>query len=370
MKRLNPRDIVIVDAVRTPIAKVKNGAFQHLNAVDLSTQLLAGLFERQTLNLKEIDSFLWANHQDLARIVGLNIGLQVETSTFSYPCSLQALQHAIGQIATQQGDVFIVGGVTTSHHHATSLLNKNYTQSAENPHLTDELLGEMYEIQRQDQDLFAVQSHKKAWTATQASCFKNEIIPIKSHNHEGFPFVCESDEFIQANANLEAFQALPPLIKNGQLTTATVQDTGVGACAILVMSAEYAKKLNLKPRAVIRGLSTIGVDPAVSGFANVPTIQKLLQQTGLKPRHIQAYEIEERSGTQVLANLKALNLQSKHQDININGGTLALGHIKEASGMRMLTTLINTLEQKNLTYGLASQTTIYGQGIATLIERS
>lgn len=371
MKRLNPRDIVIIDAVRTPIAKAEHGAFQHLNTVDLSTQLLTGFFERQKLNLKDIDGFLWANHQNIARAIGLNAGLPVETSAFSYPCSLQALQHAIGQIATQQGDVFIVGGVTTPYLQAEPSIDKHYAQSVVAPHLTDELLGQMYEVQRQEQDIFAVESHKKAWAATQSGCFKNEIIPIEGHNREGYPVLFECDEHIQANANLEAFQALTALSgDNGQITSATMQNTGVGAGAMLVMSAEQAKKLNLKPRAVIRGFSTAGVDPAISGFSHVPAIQKLLQQTGLKPRHIQAYEIEERSATQVLANLKAFHLESKHQHINMNGGTLALGHTQEASGVRMLTTLLNILEQKNFTCGVASQVSLYGQGIATLIERS
>ena len=237
--------------------------------------------------------------------------------------------------------------------------------------LTAEMLGRMNGISREEQDAFGVESHKRAWAATQAGRFANEIIGIEGHDQDGNLQLCTVDEVIRPDANLAAFEALRPVFdpKNGTVTAATSSALSDGASAMLLMSAQRAKDLGLKPRARIRGMAIAGCDAAIMGYGPVPATQKALKRAGMTLDDIQTVELNEAFAAQGLSVIKALGLGDRMDDINVNGGAIALGHPLGCSGARITVTLLNAMEQQDTQLGLATMCIGLGQGIATIIER-
>ncbi|MDO4223631.1 MAG: acetyl-CoA C-acyltransferase FadA [Acinetobacter sp.] len=389
MTTLNPRDVVIVDGVRTAMGKSKNGMFRNVRADNMSAELVRGLLARHDFDHNEIEDVIWGvvnqtleQGWNMARHIVLLADLPktVAGQTVNRLCgsSMQALHTAAAQIATNQGDIFIIGGVEHMGHvnmmHGVDLnplASKHYAKASNMMGLTAELLGRMNSISREEQDIFGVNSHKKAWAATEAGRFKNEIIGINGHDENGFLQRCDIDEVIRPDANLEAFQALRPVFdpKGGTITAATASALSDGASAMLVMSAQKAKDLGLKPRAVIRSMAVAGCDAAIMGYGPVPATQKALKRAGLSIQDIQTIELNEAFAAQGLAVLKGLDLYDKQDIVNLNGGAIALGHPLGCSGSRITTTLLNAMEQQDTQIGLATMCIGLGQGIATIIER-
>ncbi len=237
--------------------------------------------------------------------------------------------------------------------------------------LTAEMLGRMNGITREEQDAFGVESHRRAWAATQEGRFKNEIVGVEGHDANGFKILCDIDEVIRPDANLEAFKALKPVFdpKGGSVTAATSSALSDGASAMLLMSAERAQALGLKPRAVIRSMAVAGCDAAIMGYGPVPATQKALKRAGLTMADIQTIELNEAFAAQGLSVMKGLGVYDKQDIINLNGGAIALGHPLGCSGARITTTLLNVMEQQDTQIGLATMCIGLGQGIATIIER-
>lgn len=389
MATLNPRDVVIVDGVRTAMGKSKNGMFRNVRADNMSAELVRALLARNPFDVNEIEDVIWgAVNQTLeqgwniARHIVLLADLPktVAGQTVNRLCgsSMQALHTAAAQIATNQGDIFVIGGVEHMGHvnmmHGVDLnplASKHYAKASNMMGLTAEMLGRMNGITREEQDEFGVNSHKKAWAATEAGRFKNEIVGIEGHDENGFLQRCDIDEVIRPDANLEAFQALRPVFDpvSGSITAATSSALSDGASAMLVMSAQRAKDLGLKPRAVIRSMAVAGCDAAIMGFGPVPATQKALKRAGLSINDIQTVELNEAFAAQGLSVLKGLGLYDKQDIVNLNGGAIALGHPLGCSGSRITTTLLNVMEQQDTQIGLATMCIGLGQGIATVIER-
>lgn len=389
MANLNPRDVVIVDGVRTAMGKSKNGMFRNVRADNMSAELIRGLLARNQFDVNEIEDVIWgAVNQTLeqgwniARHIVLLADLpkQVAGQTVNRLCgsSMQALHTAAAQIATNQGDIFIIGGVEHMGHvsmmHGVDLnplASKHYAKASNMMGLTAEMLGRMNNISREEQDEFGVNSHKKAWAATEAGRFKNEIVAIAGHDENGFLKMCDIDEVIRPDANLAAFQALKPVFdpKGGSITAATSSALSDGASAMLLMSAQKAQDLGLKPRAVIRSMAVSGCDAAIMGYGPVPATQKALKRAGLNINDIQTVELNEAFAAQGLSVLKGLGLYDKQDIVNLNGGAIALGHPLGCSGSRITTTLLNVMEQQDTQLGLATMCIGLGQGIATVIER-
>lgn len=389
MTNLNPRDVVIVDGVRTAMGKSKNGMFRNVRADNMSADLLKGLLARNEFDVNEIEDVIWgAVNQTLeqgwniARHIVLLADLPktVAGQTVNRLCgsSMQAIHTAAAQIATNQGDIFVIGGVEHMGHvnmmHGVDLnplASKHYAKASNMMGLTAEMLGRLNGITREEQDEFGVNSHKKAWAATEAGRFKNEIIGINGHDENGFLQRCDIDEVIRPDANLEAFKALRPVFdpKGGTVTAATSSALSDGASAMLLMSAQRAKDLGLKPRAVIRSMAVAGCDAAIMGYGPVPATQKALKRAGLDIADIQTVELNEAFAAQGLSVLKGLGLYDKQDIVNLNGGAIALGHPLGCSGARITTTLLNVMEQQDTQIGLATMCIGLGQGIATVIER-
>lgn len=389
MSNLSAKDVVIVDGVRTAMGKSKNGMFRNVRADTMSAELVRALIKRNEFDTKLVEDVIWGcvnqtleQGLNIGRNIGLLAGLPRTTGgqTVNRLCgsSMQAIHTAAAQIMTNQGDVFVIGGVEHMGHvgmmHGVDLnpkASKHYAKASNMMGLTAEMLGRMNGISREEQDAFGVESHKRAWAATQAGRFANEIIGIEGHDQDGNLQLCTVDEVIRPDANLAAFEALRPVFdpKNGTVTAATSSALSDGASAMLLMSAQRAKDLGLKPRARIRGMAIAGCDAAIMGYGPVPATQKALKRAGMTLDDIQTVELNEAFAAQGLSVIKALGLGDRMDDINVNGGAIALGHPLGCSGARIAVTLLNAMEQQDTQLGLATMCIGLGQGIATIIER-
>ncbi len=388
---LNPRDAVIVDAVRTPMGRSKNGMFRNVRAEKLSAELITAMIARNpNWNIRETEDVIWGcvnqtkeQGMNIARNIAMLTDLprDVAGQTVNRLCgsSMQALHTAAMSIQTGNGDVFVVGGVEHMGHvkmdHGIDLNpegSKHYAKASNMMGLTAEMLGQMNGINRQQQDEFGVRSHAKAWEATQQGRWDNEIVAIEGHDANGFKVKCKIDEVIRPETTLEGLQGLRPVFdpKNGSVTAGTSSALSDGASALLVMSAERAQALGLTIRARVRSMAVAGCEAAVMGRGPVPATQKALKRAGLSLNDIDIFELNEAFAAQSLSVMKELNILDRMEDrVNLNGGAIALGHPLGCSGARITGTLLNVMENKDATFGLATMCVGLGQGIATVIER-
>ncbi len=388
---LNDRDVVIVDAVRTPMGKSRNGMYRHVRAENLSSLLVVALQERNPAwDVAQTEDVVWGcvnqtleQGMNIARIIGMMSGLPrtVAAQTVNRLCgsSMQALHIAAQGILTGNGDVFVVGGVEHMGHvsmtHGVDLnpaASKVVAKASAMMGLTAEALAMMYGISRQEQDAFAVRSHQKAWEATQQGRWSNEVVAIEGHDRDGNKVLCEIDEVIRPDTTLESLSGLKPAFdpRNGTVTAGTSSALSDGAAAMLVMSAAKAGELGLKPRAKIRSMAVAGCDAAIMGYGPVPATQKALARAGLTIGDIDHIELNEAFAAQSLPVIKELGLRDVMEEkLNLNGGAIALGHPLGCSGARITGTLLNIMEGQGGTLGLATMCIGLGQGIATVIER-
>ncbi len=385
-----PRDAVIVDAVRTPMGKSRNGMFRHTRAETLSARLITALLQRNpSIDPASIEDVIWGCVNQ-TKEQGFNIGRNsalladlprtVPGQTVNRLCgsSMQALHSAAQSIMLGMGDVFIVGGVEHMGHvamdHGVDInpeISKHAAKASYMMGLTAEMLGRMHGISRDQQDEFALRSHQNAWAATQEGYWKSELIPMSGHDSDGVPIMCDVDEVIRPDANLTALNGLKPIFdpKNGTVTAGSSSALSDGASALLVMSGVKAQALGLAPRAKILGMAVAGCDAAIMGYGPVPATQKCLKRAGLSMSDVDYVELNEAFAAQSLPVLKDLKLMDHLQDkVNLNGGAIALGHPLGCSGARITTTLLNIMERKQGQIGLATMCIGMGQGIATVID--
>ncbi len=384
-------DAVIVDCVRSPMGRSKNGAFRHVRADQLSAQLIDALLQRNTgIDPAAFDDLIWGCvNQTLEQ--GFNIGrsaLLLSAIPYSVPAqtvnrlcgsSMSALHSAAQAIQSGHGDQYMVGGVEHMGHVAmthgvdiTPQLSKHAAKASMMMGLTAELLAKMHGISREKQEAFAVRSHQRAHAATLAGGFANELVAIEGHDSEGFRKLIEVDEVIRANTSLETLATLRPAFdpKNGTVTAGTSSALSDGASAMVVMSGARAKALGLTPRARIRAMASAGCDPAIMGYGPVPATKKALKSAGLTHADLDVVELNEAFSAQALPVLKDLKLLDVMEDkVNLHGGAIALGHPLGCSGTRIVTTLLNVMEQRQGTLGLATMCIGMGQGVTTVIER-
>jgi acetyl-CoA acyltransferase len=366
--------------------------FRNVRAEVLSAELIKALFKRNpAADPNEVEDVIWGcvnqtleQGMNIARNALLLAGLPhtVPGQTINRLCgsSMQALHAAAAQIMTNQGEVFVIGGVEHMGHvgmmHGIDLnpsASKAYAKASNMMGLTAEMLGRMHGISREMQDRFALRSHQKAWEATLQGRFKNEIVGIEGHDANGFRVLCEVDEVIRSDASYEALAALKPAFdpKSGTVTAGSSSAISDGASAMLVMSYERAKALGLKPRAKIVSMAVAGCDPAIMGYGPVPATKKALKRAGLKMENIQVAELNEAFAAQSLPVIKDLGIMDRlDETVNLNGGAIALGHPLGCSGARITTALLNTMEQKGATLGLSTMCIGLGQGITTVLERT
>lgn len=384
-------NVVIVDAVRTPMGRSKGGAFRHVRAEDLSAHLMRAVLARNpALDAKNIDDIYWGCVQqtleqgfNIARNAALlaEIPHSVPATTVNRLCgsSMQALHDAARAIMVGDAKVSLIGGVEHMGHvpmnHGVDFhpgLSKTVAKAAGMMGLTAEMLAKMHHISREMQDEFAARSHQRAHAATLAGHFANEIVPTEGHNAEGVLTRYDFDEVIRPETTVATLAALRPAFDpvNGTVTAGTSSALSDGASAMLLMSESHAKSLGLKARARIRAMAVVGCDPSIMGYGPVPATRLALKRAGLSVEDIGLFELNEAFAAQALPCVKDLGLlETMEERVNLNGGAIALGHPLGCSGSRISTTLLNLMERRDVQFGVATMCIGLGQGIATVFER-
>ena len=386
------RDAVLVDGIRTPMARSRNGAFRHVRAEELSAGLIDALFERNPhVPAGETEDVIWGcvnqtleQGWNIARNAALMSVLPHSTcgQTVNRLCgsSMSALHTAATAILSDNGDQFVVGGVEHMGHigmtHGVDpnpRASRYIAKASWIMGVTAEVLARMHKIDRVQQEEFAVRSHRLAEHARASGGFDREIVPVTGHDAAGVSELVEQDETIRPDTSMEGLAQLPTVFDpvNGTVTAGTSSQISDGASAMLVMSAERAQSLGLKIRARIRSIAYAGVDPSIMGYGPVPASRKALRKAGLNIEDIDCVELNEAFAAQSLPVLKDLGLQDVlDEKVNLRGGAIALGHPLGCSGTRITTTLLNNMEDQDATLGLATMCIGLGQGIATVLERT
>lgn len=395
-------EVVIVDAVRTPIGRYQ-GVLKDIRPDDLGAIVIQALMERNSEVLpSEIDDVIFGNangageeNRNVARMSLLLAGLPktISGTTINRLCGsgLDAISMGARSILSGEEDIIIAGG-TESMTRAPFVMKKPVVAYPRgNMEMVDTTLGwrfinpklhEMYgtdsmprtaenvadrfQINRAAQDEFAVNSQKKARLALARNRFEDEIVPVTSRDEKGNHIVVEKDEHPRPETTLEKLTGLKPLFKNGTVTAGNASGVNDGASAILLMSAKRAKELHLKPLAKYVSSATAGVEPAVMGLGPINSTNKLLHKTGLSIDDIDLVELNEAFASQSIACIEQLGLPV--DKVNVNGGAIALGHPLGASGTRILTTLVHEMKKRKVKRGLATMCIGVGQGISVIIE--
>ena len=384
------KNVVIVDAIRTPMGRSKAGMFRNTRAEVLSARLIQALLDRNdSLDPAQVEDVIWGCVQqtleqgfNIAKNASLMTSLphSVAGQTINRLCgsSMQAIHAATQSILTDNGDIFIVGGVEHMGHvpmmHGVDFapqISQYAAKASGMMGLTAELLGKMHGFDREAQDLFAYNSHQRAYKATTSGAFANEILPMEGHDANGALKTFDFDEVIRPETTKEGLAALRPVFDpRGTVTAGNASALSDGASAMLIMSEEKAKQLGLTPLAKVRSMGVSGCDPAIMGYGPVPAVKKALKRAGLETTDIDLWELNEAFSAQSLPVLKDLGLLDvMDEKVNLNGGAIALGHPLGCSGTRISGTLLHLMQSKNASLGVATMCIGLGQGIATVFER-
>ena len=395
----------IIDAIRTPFGRY-GGGLAPVRADDLGAIPIKALMERNAnVDWVQVDDVIYGcanqsgeDNRNVGRMSSLLAGLpyQVPATTVNRLCgsSMDALAIAARAIKAGEANLIIAGGVE-SMSRAPLVMGKSdqafgRSQKLEdttmgwrfiNPKL-DELYGtetmpqtaenvaEQFNINRADQDAFALRSQQRTAAAQEAGFFKDEITPVSIPQRKGDPVTVDTDEHPRADTTLEKLTKLRPIVTaDGTVTAGNASGINDGAAAFLVASEQAIKEFNLKPRARIVASTTVGVEPRIMGFAPAPAMKKLLKQTGLSIDEMDVIELNEAFAAQALACTRDLGLADDSERVNPNGGAIALGHPLGASGARLILTALNQLEKTDKRYAICSMCIGVGQGIAMIIER-
>jgi 3-oxoadipyl-CoA thiolase len=400
---------VIVDAIRTPIGAL-GGALAAVRADDLAAFVIKTIVERNKLDpaLVEEVYFGCANqagedNRNVARMAALLAGLPVEVAavTFNRLCAsgLNAVNQAARAIKAGEGDVYIAGGVESMSRAPYSLpkaesgfpfgnltaydtaLGWRYPNPKMKEMYGTEQMGETAEniaemkphITREMQDEFSLRSHRCALEAIDSGKFTEEIVPVSIPQRKGDPKIVDTDERPRRDTSMESLARLRPAFKKegGTVTAGNSSGLNDGAAAVLIMSAEKAQELKLKPLARIVSSASAGVPPRIMGIGPVSATRKALSRAGLKLGDIRLVELNEAFAVQSLAVIEDLGLDP--EIVNVNGGAIALGHPLGCSGARILTTLLYEMKRRapgevRPYYGLATLCVGVGQGEATIVE--
>ena len=390
------REVVIVSAVRTAIGTF-GGALAGLSAVEMGAIAVKAAITRAGISPSDIDEVIIGNvlsaglGQNVGRQVALKAGLPDTVSCLSLNMvcgsGLRAISMAAQLIKAGDAEVVLAGG-TESMSNAPYLLNKarfgykmgdgsfvdsmlrdGLVDAFSNTHMgiTAENVAEKYGITRAAQDQFALTSQLRAEAAIQAGRFKDEIVPVVMAQKKGDPKVFDTDEFPRFGATLEGLVKLRPAFKpDGTVTAGNASGINDGAAMLIVMSADKAKELGLKPLARIVSYASAGVDPALMGYGPVPASRKALAKAGLTVKDLGLVEANEAFAAQALAVTADLGLDPALT--NVNGGAIALGHPVGASGARIATSLLFEMKRREVKFGLATLCIGGGMGTALIVE--
>ncbi len=382
------REVVIVEAVRAPIARGKsNGKLHEIHPVVLGSLVLKDVVRRAGIEPDQVDDVVFgcvgqAGEQSLniARNAWLTAGFPVTTpaTTVDRQCgsSQQAIHFAANLIQSGVCDITIAGGVESMSRvpMGSNAVSPGTPFPPELMELYDlvpqgisaELMARKYGISRQAMDEFSVESHRRAHEATEKGYFKSQIMPVDISN--GRTEIFDRDEGIRATATYESTAALQPAFNpEHSITAGNSSQISDGAAAVLLMSLEKAKQLGLKPRARIRAQAVVGTDPVLMLEGPIPGTAAVLKRAGLDLESIDLFEVNEAFASVVLAWQKETGADL--EKTNVNGGAIAVGHPLGASGAILMNRLLYELERRDLRYGLETMCCGGGLGTATIIDR-
>jgi acetyl-CoA acetyltransferase family protein len=380
-------EAVIVDAVRTPIARAhpEKGWFKDIRSDELGIIVIRELLKRTKVVPELIEDVILGcatqtgeQAMNIARYIAVMSGLpfKVAAQTINRQCAsgMTSVHSAAQSIMAGYGEVFIAGGIESMTHlpegAGADLNPKRFEfidRSSSSMGLTAENLAKMYNISREEQEKFALRSHQKAITAQEQGRFRDEIVPVEVPLQKGKKLI-DSDQNPRSYTSLDIMAALEPIARSeGTITTATASPASDGAAAIMLMSREKAKELRIKPKVKLLSMAVAGVDPKLMGLGIIPSTKKALDRAGLTIADIDIAEINEAFAVVAMVAIKELGLDE--DKVNPNGGAVALGHPMGCSGVRLITTLTHEMVRRQAKYGLAAMCVGMGQGAATIFER-
>jgi len=398
-------DAFICDAIRTPFGRY-GGALASVRADDLAALPIAALMARNPgVDWSMVDDLYWGcanqageDNRNVGHMAGLLAGLppEVPGNTINRLCgsSLDAVGTGARAILSGQAQLIIAGG-SESMTRAPFVMGKAdsaFSRAAKiedttigwrfvNPLMkakygidsmpeTAENVATDFNVNRADQDAFAIRSQQRWARAHAAGVFKDEIVPVALAQKKGEPRIFDTDEHPRPETTIDALAKLKGVVRpDGTVTAGNASGVNDGACALLIASSGAAGRFGLTPRARIVGMATAGLAPRIMGFGPSPATRKVLAQTGLSIDQMDVIELNEAFAAQGLAVMRDLGLADDADHVNPNGGAIALGHPLGASGARLVTTAAYQLQRTGGRYALCTMCIGVGQGIALIIER-
>lgn len=398
---MESREAVIVEAVRTPVGRY-NGVLRNIRPDDMAALVIRETIDRSGIDPALVEDVLFGasnqageDNRNVARMASLLAGFPVEVAgcTINRLCGsgLEAVNQAAMAIKTGMGDIFIAGGVEsmsrsplvlskpeTAFDRTQQIFDSTIGWRFINPKLaplhppvsmgeTAENVAESYGIEREDQDRFALESHRRATEAQKTGVFDDEIVPVVIPQRKNDPEVVDRDEGPRPDTSLEKLARLKPVFREGgSVTAGNSSSINDGAAALLVMEAKRASALGLKPLARWVASAVSGVEPELMGLGPIPATRKVLERTGLTLDAIDLIELNEAFAAQSLACIRELKLDM--EKTNVNGGAIALGHPLGSTGARLMVTLLHEMRRRKVQRGLVTMCIGVGQGIATIVE--
>jgi len=389
-------DIFIIDTLRTPIGNF-GGVLKDMSAVELGSLLVKTMVERNKVPRDSVTGVMMGNvlqaglGQNTARQCALKAGLAESTPAFTINkvcgSGMKAVDIAQKSILAGCGGLYLAGGMESMSNSPYLIHDARWGYKMGDGRLTDEMikdglwcpyndihmgsliddLAEEYDVSREEQDRFSLESHRRAVEAGDSGRFKDEIVPVGYTGKKG-PVLVECDERPRRDTTLEKLAALKPAFnKDGTVTAGNASGINDGAALLLIASGEAVKKLKYKPLARILSVSEVSVKPKYFGTAPIYASEAALKDAGLKIKDIELAELNEAFAAQSLIVIQRMGLDNGM--VNVNGGAVALGHPIGASGARIIVTLLHEMIKRQVRYGLASLCIGSGEGMATVIER-
>jgi 3-oxoadipyl-CoA thiolase len=397
------REALILDAVRTPIGRYA-GTLASVRPDDLAARAIAASMQRSGLPPDEVDDVIFGctngageDNRNVARMGLLLAGLPVEVpgATVNRLCAsgLEAVSQAARAIKVGEGDLMLAGGVESMSRSPFVMLKPERSfprgqmelvdttigwrfvnpqmaerYSTESMGETAENVAERYEVSREDQDAFALESHRRAVDAQESGRFDDEVVTVDAPQPKGPAVTVHSDEGPRPDTDLERLAKLRPAFRpGGTVTAGNSSSINDGAACLALGTRERAEQLGIEPLARVVAAGAGGVDPGYMGIGPVPATRKALARAGLSIDDIDLVELNEAFAAQALASARELGIP--HEKLNVNGGAIALGHPLGCSGARLVTTLCHELRRRGGRYGLATMCIGVGQGLALVVER-
>lgn len=414
---METKNVVIVDACRTAVGKM-GGGLKPCSAYDLACTVLKGSLDRTGIDPKEIDEVIMgqcrqtSDEPNIARVAALKVGIPEEAAAYTVmrQCAsgMTAVQNGAMSIMTGLNDVVLAGGTESMSNAVFYVRNARWGVGTGNTEFVDALtegqfksqpeemygrynmgataekVAKVHGITREEQDVYSIESQRRAIAAIDSGRFKDEIVPVVvPQGRKKDPLIFDTDEFPNRGTSDEKMAKLKPCFNiaegedgrlfntnqlTGTVTAGSSSGRNDGASAMMMMSEEKANELGVKPLAKIIGMGCAGTDPTTMGLGPVYAVPKALKNAGLTIDDIQLIEMNEAFTAQTLGCIKLLGWEDKLDIINVNGGAIALGHPVGSSGCRIMVTLIHEMKKRGLKYGLATLCIAGGMGQATVIE--